>query len=194
MLALDADGALLPKRLFSLLAPVEPEADRAFLAHCLFDLYQLLSWILDRHDRMGMAASIEMRVPFLENGLFDFAFHLPRRAKLHNKTGKWLVKQAAAEILPHDVVYAPKTMFRVPNRFSGGTEGLLIGGMLSEMLEWPANTTQEIINSLSDDGGLRFSLVSLELWARVFFGGESPATLAEQLAALVGDSSAKESR
>lgn len=190
MLALDADGELLPKRLLSLLSPVEPEADRAFLAHCLYDLNKLLSWILDRHDRMGMAASIEMRVPFLENDMFDFAFHLPRRAKLHDKTGKWVVKKAAAEILPSDIVYAPKTMFRVPNRFSKGTERLLVGGMLPEMLEWPANTTNEIVDLLSNDGSMRFSLVGLELWARMFFGGESPVDLGERLVALAHDGSA----
>lgn len=192
MFTLDAEVELLPKRLLSMLEPVENEADRAFLAHGLFDLYQLLSWILDRHDRMGMAASIEMRVPFLENDMFDFAFHLPGRAKLQNKTGKWVVKQAAAEILPHDIVYAPKVMFRVPNRFSIGTERLLDGGMLPEMLGWQTNTTQEIINSLREDGGLRFSIVSLELWARTFFGGESPAHLGEKLTGLVHDRAAKE--
>jgi asparagine synthase (glutamine-hydrolysing) len=184
-LALDADGELLPKRLLSLLAPIEPEADRAFLAHGLYDLYQLLSWILDRHDRMGMAASIEMRVPFLENDMFDFAFHLPRRAKLHAKAGKWVVKQAAAEILPRDIVYAPKIMFRVPHRFANGTETLLVGGKLAEMLEWPSNTTSEIVHSMRNGGSLRFALVGLELWARMFFGGASPADLGEKLAALV---------
>jgi len=191
MLALDADGELLPKRLLSLLAPVEPPADRAFLANGLFDLYQLLSWILDRHDRMGMAASIEMRVPFLENDMFDFAFHLPRRAKLHKGAGKWVVKQAAEAILPADIVHAPKVMFRVPHRFANGSEHLLVGGKLAEMLEWPSNTTLDIVHSISGAGGLRFALVGLELWARMFFGGESPAVLGEQLAALVHDRSAK---
>ena len=161
MLALDADGELLPKRLLALLAPIEPEADRAFIAHGLFDLYQLLSWILDRHDRMGMAASIEMRVPFLENDMFDFAFHLPRRAKLHDGAGKWVVKQAASEILPHDVVYAPKIMFRVPHRFANGSENLLVDGKLAEMLEWPSNTAADIVHSLRNGGGLRFALVGL---------------------------------
>jgi asparagine synthase (glutamine-hydrolysing) len=187
MIAFGAEGDLLPERLLSLLAPVEPEADRAFIAHGLYDLYQLLSWILDRHDRMGMGASIEMRVPFLENDMFDFAFHLPRRAKLQGKTGKWVVKQAAEEILPAEIVNAPKVMFRVPNRFSNGTEGLLVGGNLSKMLEWPTNTTQAIADSLSDDPGLRFHLVGLELWARMFFNGETPTDLGQKLVALAHD-------
>ena len=64
-IALDADKELLPQRLLALLAPVEAEADRAFIAHNLCSLYRQLSWILHRHDRIGMAASTEMRVPFL---------------------------------------------------------------------------------------------------------------------------------
>jgi asparagine synthase (glutamine-hydrolysing) len=184
IVALDADGELLPKRLLDFLAPVEGDADRAFLAHGLCSLYHHLSWILHRHDRIGMAASMEMRVPFLENEMFDFAFHLPRRAKLHQKIGKWVVKETAAEILPADIVYAKKKGFPMPVKFSRGTQHLLAGGVFAELMEWPAKTTQEIITMLDKDGGLRFHIVGLELWARIFFGGEAPAALGEKLAAL----------
>ena len=65
-IALDADKELLPQRLLALLAAVEAEADRAFIAH---------------------AGTVS------ENEMFDFAFHLPRRATLHRKINKWVVKQ-----------------------------------------------------------------------------------------------------
>jgi len=181
-IALDAEGELLPHRLLALLAPVKASADRAFLAQCLWSLYHYLPWILHRHDRIGMAASIELRVPFLENKMFDFAFHLPRRAKLHRGTGKWVIKQAAAEVLPRDIVYARKKGFPMPGRFSRGTQRLLAGGMLAELMEWPNDVTQEIVAGI--DGRLRFHAVSLELWARIFFRGEDPAALADQLAVL----------
>ncbi len=88
---------------------------------------------------------MEMRVPFLENDLIDFAFHLPRRAKLHRNTGKWLVKQAAAEVLPADVVFARKKGFPLPTAYAFGTERLLDGGMLAEFMQWPAATIEEIM-------------------------------------------------
>lgn len=185
--ALDADGELLPKRLVELLARVEPEADRAFLAHCLYNLHDHLPWILHRHDRIGMAASMELRVPFLENGLLDFAFHLPRRAKLHRKNGKWLVKQAAAQVIPPDVVYARKKGFPLPIEFSLGTQRLLIGGMVAEFMQWPTDITQEIVTILREDGHLRFHLVCLELWFRLFFGDETPEALGEKLIDLAED-------
>ena len=187
IVAFDTDGELLPKRLIELLAGVEPEADRAFLAHCLYNLHDRLPWILHRHDRIGMAASMEMRVPFLENELFDFAFHLPRRAKLHRKNGKWLVKQAAAQVLPSQVVYARKKGFPVPNEFSLGTQRLLASGMVAEFMQWPAETTQEIIAILGTDAHLRFHLVGLELWFRMFFGGETPEALGDKLIDLAKD-------
>ena len=89
-----------------------------------------------------MAASMEMRVPFLENDLIDFGLHLPRRAKLHRNTGKWLVKQAATEVLPHDVVFARKKGFPFPTAYALGTERLLAGGMLAEFMQWPVNTEE----------------------------------------------------
>lgn len=61
--ALDPEDELLPQQLLYLLAPIKADADRAFLAHSLCSLYHHLSWILHRHDRVGMAASMEMRVP-----------------------------------------------------------------------------------------------------------------------------------
>ncbi len=92
------------------LAPIESGADRAFLARCLFSLHDHLSWILHRHDRIGLAASMEMRVPFLGEH-FYFGLHLPRRAKLHRNIGKWLVERAAFEPLPPDDVCKRKKGF-----------------------------------------------------------------------------------
>lgn len=181
------DRDLLVQPLLRLLQRVQPDADRAFLAHCFFSLYDHLSWILLRHDRVGMAASIEMRVPFLENAMFDFAFHLPRRAKLHEGIGKWVVKKTAAEVLPADIVYARKKGFPVPQDLSRGTQRLLVGGRLGELMEWPSATAEQIVGSLAQDGRLRFQLVGLELWARMFFGGESPDSLGEKLIALADD-------
>ena len=186
-IAFDANEELFPKRLLTLLGPVEHEADRAFLAHALFSLFGNISWLLHRHDRMGMGGSIEMRVPFLENGMFDFAFHLPRRAKLHRGIGKWLVKKAAADVLPAKIVYAKKKGFPMPPAFTRGTQRLLVGGILPELMEWSTYTTQEIITLLGKDERLRFHVVGLELWARIFFGGEAPAALGERLTALAGD-------
>jgi asparagine synthetase B (glutamine-hydrolysing) len=168
-----------------------PDADRAFLAHCFYSLYDHLSRILHRHDRIGMAASMEMRVPFLENEMFDFAFHLPRRAKLHCGVGKWLVKQAAADVLPRDIVYAKKRGFPVSSRFWRGTERLLVGGRLADLMEWPVDSTRQIINRLKNEVS-SFSFGWVGVWARIFFDGEAPAALGEKLIATAGTESSSD--
>ncbi|TGS89915.1 asparagine synthase, partial [Mesorhizobium sp. M2D.F.Ca.ET.178.01.1.1] len=101
----------LQTRIFDRLEPVTPLGDRAFLGCCLYDLYSHLQDLLNRHDRLSMAASVELRVPFIENRLIDFAIHLPRRQKLRGKTGKWLLKKVAEKHLPRENVYAPKKGF-----------------------------------------------------------------------------------
>jgi asparagine synthase (glutamine-hydrolysing) len=133
---------------------------------------------------MGMAASLESRVPFLANGMFDLAFHLPRSAKLQGGTAKWVVKKAAERRLPRDVVYAPKKGFPMPPFYSRGTPRLLQGGLLAQQLEWSAPTTARIVAMIDQEYELRSLLVSLELWLRLFFDGQQPDALGERLMAL----------
>ncbi len=69
--------------------------------------------LLHRHDRLSMASSVELRVPFIENQLIDFAIHLPRRFKHRHRTGKWLLKKVAERHIPHRNVYATKNGFGI---------------------------------------------------------------------------------
>jgi asparagine synthase (glutamine-hydrolysing) len=183
VLFLDGEREFYAQQLMERLRPVEPASDRAFLAHVLYDFTDYISWILHRHDRMGMAASMEMRVPFLENAMFDFAFHLPRRAKLQGRTGKWVVKEAAAKVLPREVVYAKKKGFPVPEEFTRGTEAILAGGMVADRFGWSAEVSRHMTAIARADAHFRFHLVGAELWMRLFFDGASAESLGERLIA-----------
>jgi asparagine synthase (glutamine-hydrolysing) len=182
--ALDPDEDFIARRILRRLAPLEPASDRAFIAYCLTDLYGHLATLLHRHDRLGMAASIEMRVPFLENHLIDFALHLPRRARLHGKIGKWVLKQAAVRRLPEDVVFVAKKGFPTPGQFLQGTGRLLAGGRLADTMRWNSETTEEILALVEADRMLCFYIVGVELWLRIFFCGESVDELGDRLVAL----------
>lgn len=70
--------------------------------------------LLERGDRMTMAASVEMRPPFLDAAVVDFSLGLPTSLLVHKGVGKWLVKQVAARSLPSQVVNRPKSGFKVP--------------------------------------------------------------------------------
>jgi asparagine synthase (glutamine-hydrolysing) len=122
-----------------------------------------------------------MRVPFLENQILDLALHLPRRAKLHRSIGKWVVKMAASELLPADVVYAPKKGFPMPSAFSRGCEQLLKNGVLREQMEWSAATIEEVLTLTVDDAAFRFQITGLEIWLRLFFGSETADQIGDRL-------------
>jgi asparagine synthase (glutamine-hydrolysing) len=69
---------------------------------------------LEKVDRSTMAASLEVRVPFLDNDLVDYVLRLPGSAKMPFGRKKWLLKLALRGIVPDEVLYGPKTGFNVP--------------------------------------------------------------------------------
>jgi asparagine synthase (glutamine-hydrolysing) len=69
-----------------------------------------------RADRMGMAHSIEIRVPFLDNKVVDLAFSLPDHAKLKDGVSKAVLKTALEPFLPKEILYRRKMGFCVPIR------------------------------------------------------------------------------
>ena len=69
---------------------------------------------LNYTDKMSMAAGIEVRVPFLDLELVDFAAQIPTRYKQRGSVGKWVLKKAMEPYLPADVIYRSKTGFGAP--------------------------------------------------------------------------------
>ncbi len=169
--------------LLAQLAPIEPPADRAFLAHAMDALRRHMGSILLRHDRMSMAASVEARVPFLSNAVADLALHLPVAAKLRGRVGKLVLKRVAARRLPHAAVYAPKKGFPVPTDNHAGSSALLYDGALADLFRWTRAAAKDLVPRIERQHDSRFAIVSAELWARIFVRGERPQALAERLMA-----------
>jgi asparagine synthase (glutamine-hydrolysing) len=67
-------------------------------------------------DKLSMAASIEARVPFLDNEVVDFARRVPPQLKLHGYTQKYLLKKSMEGLLPDNVIYRRKAGFGLPVR------------------------------------------------------------------------------
>ncbi len=70
--------------------------------------------ILYKVDRASMAASLEVRVPFLNREMVDFATALPLGLKLHRLTGKYLLKKCMAGVLPDEIINRSKKGFNMP--------------------------------------------------------------------------------
>ncbi len=70
--------------------------------------------ILAKADRASMMNSLEVRSPFLDIGVADFARRLPHHFKLRGGTTKYLPKLAAEKILPAEIVHRKKKGFGSP--------------------------------------------------------------------------------
>jgi asparagine synthase (glutamine-hydrolysing) len=84
---------------------------------CLADARMFLPGLnLAYTDRASMAASTEVRVPFVDVEVVKAAFSIPGQRKIVGGQGKVALKQAALSILPRDVVHRPKGLFSAPLR------------------------------------------------------------------------------
>jgi asparagine synthase (glutamine-hydrolysing) len=71
---------------------------------------------LYRADRMGMASSIEVRVPFLDHRLVEFAMQMPQELKYRGGETKYILKKALEGTVPDEFLYRRKQGFCVPLR------------------------------------------------------------------------------
>mgnify|MGYP000849095459 CR=1 FL=1 len=81
----------------------------------LADVNMVLPYdMLTKVDRMSMRNSLEVRVPFLDYRIVEFAFSLPVSSKINGNIKKKIVQDAFSEILPKELYNRPKKGFEVP--------------------------------------------------------------------------------
>ncbi len=85
--------------------------DRIF--YCDLKLY-LQDDLLVKVDRMSMANSLEVRVPFLDHNLVEFAATIPSRLKVNGWRLKYILRRAMEPLLPRSIVRRPKRGFDIP--------------------------------------------------------------------------------
>jgi asparagine synthase (glutamine-hydrolysing) len=80
-----------------------------------------------------MNASVETRYPFLDDDVIAFCAGIAPEYKLRGRTEKWILRQAAARILPEQIARRPKTMFRatMSGTFLGPTRPPWVDQLLS---------------------------------------------------------------
>jgi asparagine synthase (glutamine-hydrolysing) len=74
----------------------------------------LVDDLLVKTDRLSMAHSLELRVPFLDPRVAEFAFSLPTRMKVRGFAKKRLLRRALEPLLPREVVHGRKQGFSIP--------------------------------------------------------------------------------
>ena len=135
-------------------------------------------------DKMSMAASVEARVPLLDNPLIDWALRLSPRHKIRGLEGKVLLKRLARKLLPREVVDRPKVGFTVPLSpwFRGELRELLADTLLSPACLGRGYFEPAVLRGYVDDhlagrrdrGRELWTLLTLELWHRQWID-RSPA-------------------
>jgi asparagine synthase (glutamine-hydrolysing) len=81
--------------------------------------YYLQDNLLYKVDRMSMAHSLEVRPPFLDHRIVEFAARLPERLKIRGAQQKFILKKALRGRVPDSVLSRPKVGLDIPARMNG---------------------------------------------------------------------------
>jgi len=144
---------------------------------CLADARLFMAGLnLAYTDRASMAASVEVRVPFVDKVVAEAAFTIPGRDKIRGRVQKAALKDAAERWLPHEIVHRPKASFGAPlrawvrNDLGELISDVLIGG---ELVQAGMLRKQALLRLVGDERAGRedyakqiWQLLSLELWYR----------------------------
>ena len=144
---------------------------------CLADARLFLTGLnLAYTDRASMAASVEVRVPFVDPVVARAAFSIPGREKIKGRRGKLALKQAAEAWLPHEIVHRPKASFSAPLRawvrqdLRELIHDVLVEGELTQSDVIRGEAVRKLIADeqagREDYAKQIWQLLSLELWYR----------------------------
>jgi asparagine synthase (glutamine-hydrolysing) len=144
---------------------------------CLADARLFLPGLnLAYTDRASMAASVEVRVPFVDPVVVQAAFSIQGSDKIRHRQGKVALKRAAEHWLPREVVYRPKASFSAPlrawvrNDLQEVINDVLVGGDLVELGMIRADPLRRLIRDeqagREDRSKQIWQLLTLELWYR----------------------------
>jgi asparagine synthase (glutamine-hydrolysing) len=105
---------------------------------CYTDVHLFMNGLnLTYSDRASMAASVEVRVPFIDREVAEFAMTVPGNYKFRKGESKYILKRAAEPYLPHEIIYRPKASFGSPIR------------------AWISNDLREMVDDLLSEERIR---------------------------------------
>lgn len=146
---------------------------------CFTDIHMFMQGLnLSYTDKSSMAASVEVRVPFIDKKVVETALQIDGQLKFKENKSKYLLKKVAERYLPHPIIYRPKASFGAPIRSWISGE---LSGMVDELLSEKnvkkrgffnyAYIKQLIDNDrkgIEDNAYRIYQLLTVELWCRSY--------------------------
>jgi asparagine synthase (glutamine-hydrolysing) len=129
-------------------------------------------------DKMSMAASVEVRVPLIDDELVALAARIPSNLKLHGWRRKYVFKRSQEQALPKDIVWRRKAGFGAPVRSWLERD---LAPMLDDLLSEDTLRARGLVDPAAvrrlradnsagraDNSIQLYALLGLELWCRTF--------------------------
>jgi asparagine synthase (glutamine-hydrolysing) len=159
-------------------SPVIPEPEASGLNRfILLDQHNYLpDDILYKSDRMSMAHSLELRPPFLDHRLVEYAARLPEYFKVKGSTLKFVLRDLMRDKLPSSVITRPKEGFDIPaHRWFRGALKPLLGDTVTGpsvaatgLFRWPAvwRVMEDHFDRRGNYGYHLWGLLTFFLWMK----------------------------
>ena len=140
----------------------------------------LVGDILAKADKMTMANSLELRVPFLDIKIAEFASKLPDRMKFRRGVTKYLLRQSVKEVVPEATRNRKKLGFPIPLRswFTAERKGLYDKIISNSYIQKNMDVAliekliKEHIDGRNDNSRKIYLLLILAIWYEIFFSSE----------------------
>ena len=91
--------------------PTDSRAERRMREMFALNYFWFMQCLLDRKDRCSMWSGLEVRVPFCDHRLIDYAYNMPWELKAYGGREKGIIRKAFEDILPREIVYRKKSPY-----------------------------------------------------------------------------------
>ena len=91
--------------------PTDSKKDKRMREMFALNYYWFMQCLLERKDRCSMYSGLEVRVPFCDYRLIDYAYNMPWELKAYGGREKGIIRKAFEDILPKDIVYRKKSPY-----------------------------------------------------------------------------------
>ena len=127
--------------------------------------------ILTKVDRASMAVSLEVRAPFLDPRVAQFAASLPLEYKLKGKKGKYILKKAIEPLLPKSILERPKKGFGIPiaEWLKGRLNPLMHDLLAPERLKDQGLFNEKFVSKLISEHEKNIASHHKQLWTLLVF-------------------------